>query len=187
MSLEFLEICFVSCAIHLISLIVEAFECFIGGASGKEPICQCRKHKTSGFDPLEKEMVTHFSILPWEITWTEKFGGLQCVESQRGENFLSNLAHTYRSFRNVSRNQEFSDLKLRSTNSNAEYSKRFSFDRKIFFFIFRIFVCSLKKQKQKRIGLLWKINMPSSQMINQRSLSAGIGLNFKKIGINIRQ
>ena len=86
------------------SAAAEAFESFTGGASGKEPTCQCRMHKRSGFDPLEKEMATHFSILPWEITWTEKSGGRQCMESQRGENFLSNLTHTYRSFWNVSQN-----------------------------------------------------------------------------------
>ena len=28
-------------------------------------------------DPLEKEMVTHFSILAWEIPWAEKSDGLQ--------------------------------------------------------------------------------------------------------------
>ena len=28
-------------------------------------------------DPLEAEMVTHFSILAWEIPWAEKVGGLQ--------------------------------------------------------------------------------------------------------------
>ena len=27
-------------------------------------------------DPLEKEMTTHFSILAWEIPWTEEPGGL---------------------------------------------------------------------------------------------------------------
>ena len=27
-------------------------------------------------DPLEKEMATHSSILPWEIPWTEDSGGL---------------------------------------------------------------------------------------------------------------
>ena len=27
-------------------------------------------------DPLEKGMVTHFSILAWRIPWTEKPGGL---------------------------------------------------------------------------------------------------------------
>ena len=28
-------------------------------------------------DPLEKEMATHFSMLAWEISWTEDPGGLQ--------------------------------------------------------------------------------------------------------------
>ena len=28
-----------------------------------------------GEDPLEKEMATHFSILAWEIPWTEESGG----------------------------------------------------------------------------------------------------------------
>ena len=27
-------------------------------------------------DPLEKEVATHFSILAWEVPWTEKPGGL---------------------------------------------------------------------------------------------------------------
>ena len=30
-------------------------------------------------DPLEKEMVTHSSILAWEIPWTEEPGGLQSM------------------------------------------------------------------------------------------------------------
>ena len=34
-------------------------------------------------DILEKEMATHFSILVWEIPWTEKPGGLQSMGSQR--------------------------------------------------------------------------------------------------------
>ena len=33
-------------------------------------------------DPLEKEMATHFSILAWEIPWTEKSDGLQSKGSQ---------------------------------------------------------------------------------------------------------
>ena len=28
-------------------------------------------------DPLEEEMATHSSILAWNITWTERPGGLQ--------------------------------------------------------------------------------------------------------------
>ena len=34
-------------------------------------------------DPLEKEMVTHSSILAWRIPWTEKPGKLQSMGLQR--------------------------------------------------------------------------------------------------------
>ena len=34
-------------------------------------------------DPLEKEMVTHSSILAWRIPWMEKPGRLQSAGSQR--------------------------------------------------------------------------------------------------------
>ena len=33
-------------------------------------------------DPLEKEMVTHSSILAWKMSWTEEPGGLQSMGSQ---------------------------------------------------------------------------------------------------------
>ena len=33
-------------------------------------------------DPLEKEMVTHSSILAWRIPWTEELGGLQSMGSR---------------------------------------------------------------------------------------------------------
>ena len=46
--------------------------------SGKESVCQ-----TLGWeDPLEMEMVTHSSILSWEIPGTDEPGGLQSMESQ---------------------------------------------------------------------------------------------------------
>ena len=47
-------------------------------------------------DPLEKEMVTHSSILAWEIPWTEDLVKLQPMELQRaGHDFAcqSNRAH----------------------------------------------------------------------------------------------
>ena len=34
-------------------------------------------------DSLEKEMVTHFSILVWEIPWTEEPDGLQSIGLQK--------------------------------------------------------------------------------------------------------
>ena len=33
-------------------------------------------------DPLEESMVTHSSLLAWEIPWTEKPGGPQPLGSQ---------------------------------------------------------------------------------------------------------
>ena len=60
----------------------------IGGASGKEPACQCRRHKRhksdlGGEDPLEEGMAAHSSILAWRIPRTEESGGLQSMRSQR--------------------------------------------------------------------------------------------------------
>ena len=56
---------------------------FPGGASGKEPTSQCRRHKRCRFDPwvrkvsLEESVATHSSILAWRIPWTEEPGRLQ--------------------------------------------------------------------------------------------------------------
>ena len=56
---------------------------FSAGACGKELACQCRRHNRPGFDPPEKEMATHSSILVWRIPWTKEPGGLQSIGSQR--------------------------------------------------------------------------------------------------------
>ena len=45
-------------------------------------------------DPLKKEMATHSSILAWEIPWTEELGGLQSMESQKSQRWLSNQTAT---------------------------------------------------------------------------------------------
>ena len=34
-------------------------------------------------DPVEKEMATHSSILPWETPWTEEPGGIQTTGLRR--------------------------------------------------------------------------------------------------------
>ena len=46
-------------------------------------------------DPLEKEMTTHFSILAWQIPWTEDPGRLQSSGSQESgtTEWLSIHAH----------------------------------------------------------------------------------------------
>ena len=44
-------------------------------------------------DPLEKEMVTHSSILAWRIPWTEEPGKLQSTGSQRvGHNWVTSVS-----------------------------------------------------------------------------------------------
>ena len=54
---------------------------FQGGASGKEPACQCRRQEMQvgslGWeDPLEEGMATYSSTFAWSIPWTEDSGGL---------------------------------------------------------------------------------------------------------------
>ena len=74
---------------------------FPGGASGKGPACQCRRHKERQVwslrqeDPLEKEMTTHSSILAWRIPWTEEPGRLQSMGSQIVRHDWSDLACTH--------------------------------------------------------------------------------------------
>ena len=50
--------------------------------SGKESTCQWRWY-LGWEDPLEKEMVTHSSILEWEVLRVDEPGGLQSLGLQR--------------------------------------------------------------------------------------------------------
>ena len=59
--------------------IIRCWGGFLGGASGKEPTCQCRRHKRGQLDPwvrkihfLEEDMATHSNILAWRIPWAEE-------------------------------------------------------------------------------------------------------------------
>ena len=47
------------------------------------PMQETRVRSLGQEDLLEKEMVTHSSILAWRIPWMEKPGGLQSTGSQR--------------------------------------------------------------------------------------------------------
>ena len=46
-------------------------------------------------DLLEKETVTHSSILAWKIPWTEKPGSLQAMGSQRVGRLHFHFAFSY--------------------------------------------------------------------------------------------
>ena len=60
--------------------------------SGKESACQCRRCRFDAWVrkmTLEKEVATHFSILAWEISWTDEPGGLQSMGLQNSHARLS--------------------------------------------------------------------------------------------------
>ena len=58
---------------------------FLGGSDGKASAYNVEyPGSIPGLeDLLEKEMVTHFSILAWKIPWMEKSGRLQSMGLQR--------------------------------------------------------------------------------------------------------
>ena len=64
---------------------------FIGGSTGKESACSAGDSGSilGEENPLEKKMATHSSILAWEIPWTEEFGRLQSMRSQKSQTRLN--------------------------------------------------------------------------------------------------
>ena len=58
-------------------------------------------------DPLEKEMVTHYSTLAWRIPWTEKPGRVQSMGLQRvGHDWVISLSLSLYFYRNQHQIQE---------------------------------------------------------------------------------
>ena len=74
---------------NIIMRISRVQEAFPGGASGKEPACQCKRqerHRARVLgqeDPLEEGMATYSSILAWRMPWTEEPGELLPIGSHR--------------------------------------------------------------------------------------------------------
>ena len=66
-----------------------------GSAIKNPPTMQEMQAQSLGQEyPLEEEMVTHSSILAWEIPWREESGSLSSIVSQRVECYwLSMQAH----------------------------------------------------------------------------------------------
>ena len=78
----------------LISMYIDAVYIqtdFPGGASGKELVCQCRRHKRCGFDsqvgkiPWRRVQANYCSIVARRSPWTEELGGLQFQVSQKSD------------------------------------------------------------------------------------------------------
>ena len=94
---------------------------FPGGTSGKQPTCQCRRHKRPGFDPWVRKIRgegigTHFSILAWRIPWTEEPGGLQSMGLKRVRHGWSDLAHIHARWMRQTRT--FPDIIIRDFKSS---------------------------------------------------------------------
>ena len=59
-----------------VSLVAQRLKCLL-------PLRETQVRSLGQEDPLEKEMVTHSSILAWRIPWTEEPDGLQSIGSQK--------------------------------------------------------------------------------------------------------
>jgi len=87
----------------LISINLQIKRGFLGGSLVRNPPAkqETQVQSLGGEDPLEKEMATYFSILAWEIPWTEELDGLQSVGLQKSQTQLSN--NTRRTKRQIKR------------------------------------------------------------------------------------
>ena len=87
----------------LISINLQIKRGFLGGSLVRNPPAkqETQVQSLGGEDPLEKEMATYFSILVWEIPWTEELDGLQSVGLQMSQTQLSN--NTRRTKRQIKR------------------------------------------------------------------------------------
>ena len=77
------------------------FKNFPVGASGKESVCQCRRHKRCGFNPWVGKNPWrgngnpfHYSCLE-KIPWTEEPGRLQPIGSKTVRHDLTDWAHMH--------------------------------------------------------------------------------------------
>ena len=58
----------------------------VGGATGKESACQCRRYKRWWLNPWIGKIPWRKAVfLPGESQWTEEPGGLQSIGLQRVE------------------------------------------------------------------------------------------------------
>ena len=75
-----------------------------GGASGKEPTCQCRRLKRHGVDSCVGKTPGRRAWPAGKILWTEQLGRLQPIGSQRVGHDWSDLAHMHAAFHNLTGN-----------------------------------------------------------------------------------
>ena len=82
-----LQLCPTLCDPMISSLVAQRLKCL-------PPMQETRVQPLGWEDPLEKEMVTHSSILAWRIPWREMPGRLQSTGSQRvGQDWATSLTY----------------------------------------------------------------------------------------------
>ena len=86
------------CSMSLLNTGLPPVFCWVQGFSGKESagntgdIPETKVRSLGQEDSLEKEMVTHSSILAWEILWTEEHGGCRPGGRKRvGDDLVTKL------------------------------------------------------------------------------------------------
>ena len=100
---------------------------FQGGTSGKEPACQCRRHKRHGFHPWVGKIPWRRAwqptpvFLPGDSPWTEEPDGLQSLGSQGVGHNWSNLAsHLAQATYILGSNLEYEeDMKLERSSADS--------------------------------------------------------------------
>ena len=73
---------------------------FPGDTSGKEPTCQCKRHRRCRFNPWVGKIPWRrkwqpIAVLARKIPWTEELGGLQSIELQRVRHDWNALVDTH--------------------------------------------------------------------------------------------
>ena len=70
----------------LVAVAAETTQGFPSGSDDKESACNAGDlGLIPGFDPLEKGMATHSSILAWRIPWTEEPGRVQSTGTTKSQ------------------------------------------------------------------------------------------------------
>ena len=88
---------------------------FLGGASGQELTCQCRRHKRWRCDPWACQHTSVFSsILAWRIPWPEEPGGRQFIGLQSDMNDVTQHTHSM-----VYRRKEYIEICLFNHHSSV--------------------------------------------------------------------
>ena len=85
---------------------------FPSGASGKEPVCQCRRHRGLGFDPWVGKIPWIRKRQPTPVFLPGEFHGQRSLVGYMGLKELDTTEHTAQNFTDVCTNVNKTELEL---------------------------------------------------------------------------